>query len=116
MYMKTTTWMVMILLAGVLALAGGCSKSAPKLQDWDEVNGVKVDMPKLQRALGPSADPKVQSSTSIIVVRFKGGEYATVLAELNKLASNPNLTEAQKQTVLDVTEQTKQLIAKGPAR
>jgi len=114
--MKTTSWMVMILLTGVLALTDGCSKSAPKLQDWEEVNGVKVELPKLQRDLGPLADPQIQFSVSLIVVRFKVGEYPVVLAELNKLANNPGLTEAQKKLVIDVAEQTKQVMAKGPAR
>jgi hypothetical protein len=114
--MKTTTWMVMILLTGVLALAGGCGKSAPKVQDWDEVNGVKVDLPKFQRELGSAVDQQAQFSTSMVIVRFKVGEYAVVLAELNKLANNPTLTPTQKKVVLDMTEQVKQLMAKGPAR
>ena len=114
--MKTTSWMVIILLTGVLALVGGCGKSTPKAQDGEEVNGVKVEMAKFQRELGSASDAKVQFGVSMVVVRFKVGEYTTVLAELNKLANNPSLTEPQKKIVADLTEQTKQVMAKGPAR
>ena len=109
--MKIINWTVMIMLTGMLALAG-CSK--PKAEA-PKVGQVTVDIPKLQAAFA-SATPELQGTVGEVFRAFRYGEYPVVLANLDRLAQAPGLTDAQKKTVSDVTEQMKQVAAAAPAR
>lgn len=111
--MKTTKWIAVMLVAGVLTLAG-CSKP-PKVADEVEVNGVKVAMPALQKSLSPSTDKDVQNSLGKVGVAFRYRDYGIVQAGLTQLAANPALTAEQKKLVAQVDEQVKQVVAKGTA-
>jgi hypothetical protein len=68
----------------------------------------------LQKAFAGSA-PEMQASVEKIYSGIRYGEYPAALAELEKLAANPGLNDAQKKTVNDVTEQLKQAAA-APAK
>jgi phage tail protein X len=109
--MKMTKWLTVLVMAGVLALAG-CSK-APSAQQDVEVNGVKVSLPALQQSLSTSTDKDVQSSQGQMAYGLRYRNYAQVQAELAKLAANPTLTDAQKKLVAKVDEQMKQVVAKA---
>jgi hypothetical protein len=108
--MKTANWMMMFLLAGVLALTG-CGKEKPKAQVMD---GVTIDVPKLREAF-VTAGPDLQSSVSEVAMGVRYTDYPRAFAGLAKLDSAPGLTEAQKKLVSQVTEQVKQLATKAAA-
>jgi hypothetical protein len=112
--MKTTQWMIMLLLSGALAMVG-CGK--PK-QEVPTAQGVAVNIPKLREAFA-SASPECQSAVNEVAQGFRYGEYTTSMAALAKLDSAPGVTDAQKKIVAEVAEQIKQLAGKGavpPAR
>jgi acetate kinase len=78
------------------------------------LNGVSVDLPKLQQAFQP-ASPEAQTSLAKTVMSVRYGQYPEALAELDKLANTAGISEAQKKIVTDVIEQLKQVMAKAPA-
>ncbi len=108
--MKTANWMMMFLLAGVLALTGcGKEKSAAPV-----VEGVAVDLPKLQEAFA-TASADLQNIVSEVTMGVRYADYPRATAALGKLANAPGLTEPQKKILTDITEQVKQLASKAPA-
>lgn len=108
-----TKWIPGIVMAGALVLAG-CSK-APEVSEQMEISGVKLDVPKLQQAFA-SDKPELQASVSKAVMSIRYGQYDQALAELQKLAGTPTLTEPQKQVASALMEQVKQLAAKAPPK
>lgn len=106
--MKTTEWMMMLLLAGVVALAG-CGKEKPAATVMD---GVAVDLPKLQEAFA-TASPELQTSVSEVRMGVRYGDYPRAFTALDKLANAPGLTEPQKQIVAQVAGQVKQMASKS---
>jgi hypothetical protein len=113
--MKITRWILGILMVGLLAFTA-CKKadSGPKLDPVD-VNGVKVDLPKLQATFGDTSTPDQQTSSRNVVMAFRYGQYEKALLELDKLANDSSLNDAQKKVVTDVIEQVKQVMSKAPA-
>ena len=97
----------MVLLAGGLAFAG-CGKPAST-----QVQGTvaAMDIPKFQQAF-PSPTPAQQSNIDKVRMGVRYGTYPDVLAALDKLASDPSLTEPQKKAVSDLIEGVKQTLAK----
>jgi len=108
--MKSANWMMMLLFAGVLALIG-CGKEQPAAP---VVEGVTVDLPKLQEAFA-TASGDLQTSVSEVTMGVRYADYPRATAALGKLANAPGLTEPQKKVVGDITEQIKQLASKAPA-
>jgi len=109
--MKTTPWIIVFLVSGVLVL-GGCSKPPPPAPP--AVQGVTVDLPKLKAAFA-TAGPECQSALSEVAQRFRYGEYSTSIAVLARLDSAPGVTEAQKKVVAEVAEQIRQVASKAAA-
>jgi hypothetical protein len=73
-------------------------------------------MGKLMAAFSGAA-PDVTSELNEAQRTLRYGLYEKTLTSLDKLASNPSLTEPQKKVVADVIEQMKQVVAKlGAAR
>ena len=56
----------------------------------------------------------MQANVSLAVRAFRYALFTNALVELDKLVSNPKLTDAQKTLVSDLIEQTKRVIAKAP--
>ena len=106
-------WIIAVLVAGIFAV-GGCNRT-PKPPKTIQLNGVDVAMPQLRDALGTNSNPEVQSSLTKVSSAMRYREVPAVLAELEKLANNPALTDAQKKLVTEVTEQMKQAQSKPPA-
>ena len=102
--MKTTNWLIGLLLAATLALAG-CGKS-----DKAGAGPPKADLSKLQRAF-PAPTPQMQQCLTTIATGFRYGQYADAFAALDKLAADPSATEAQKKAVAEFTEQLKKMAA-----
>jgi hypothetical protein len=105
--MKIVNWMMMVLLAGGLALTGCGKKPTPM-----PVSG--VDVPKLREAFA-TASPEIQVAVSEVTMGVRYGDYSRAFAALDKLAKAPNLSEPQKKIVAEVIEQVKQLASKAPA-
>ncbi len=105
--MKTINYPLVILMAGMLALAG-CGKSG-KAAAPVRTPGT-VDFTDLQMAF---VTPTPESAPSLDKIRFSARyrQYDVVLVELDKLAHLPNLTDAQKKAINDEIEQVKQAIA-----
>ena len=110
--MRTMTkWVPGILMAGALALAG-CGKPTAEVSPQMEINGVKLDVPRLQQAFA-TEKPDLQSGVNKATMAIRYGQNAEALAELEKLAANASLTEPEKKAVNDVIGQVKQLMAKA---
>lgn len=108
--MKMRNCILIILLAGVLALVG-CGKSGKNTAQ--SVPGA-MDLPKFQQAFA-SGTPDQQTSVTKVNSSVRYGLYPDALAALDKLTSDPALTEPQKQAVNDMIQGIKQAIAKSPA-
>ena len=104
--------LLMLLLVGI----SGCGKKQPPASAPMDVGGVKVDMPKLNQEFA-TATPEIQATVHEASSDLRYGQYEKALQSLDKLMSNPALSDSQKKVVTDVIEQMKQVIAKaGPAR
>ena len=112
--MKNAKWMMVLVLTGLVGVVCGCSKASPPAQEQGtpKIYGTEVDMPKLQAALEKSADPEVKKSAETVSSQFRARNYTTLMAELNKLANNPNVTEDQKQLISTVTNQLQQALGR----
>lgn len=101
--MKTTIWLISLLIAGAFLLAA-CSKSekAPPSQG--------PNVAKLQQAF-PTPTPEIQASLAKVAFGFRYGQYPEALAELDKIAADPSLTEAQKKAVTEFSEELKKKAA-----
>jgi hypothetical protein len=106
----------LLVLLTCLAGLAGCGKKEQQQLPADEIGGVKVDLPALRADL-EKATPEVQSAVNEIQRNLRYGLYINALEALDKISSNPALTEPQKKSVATVIEQMKQVIAKnGPRR
>jgi hypothetical protein len=56
----------------------------------------------------------MQGSAYLAKRFIRYSQFPKALAELDKLAAHPKLTEAQKKVVQDLREQTSQALAKAP--
>lgn len=108
MTIRTKNWITGLLLAGVVAFAG-CGKPAST-----QVPGTitAMDIPKFQQAF-PSPTPAQQSNIDKVRMGVRYGTYPDALVALDKLASDPSLTEPQKKAVSDLIEGVKQTLAKA---
>lgn len=97
--------------AFLLIGATGCGKSA-KAAPPVALNGVTIDLPKLQQCCA-SSDPVVRESVDKLRLSIRYADYRTALAELGKLANTPEISETQKKTIYEVSEQVKQAFAKA---
>jgi hypothetical protein len=112
--MKPLTILLSFGTAGLL-IFGGCGKKDVPSQAPYDISGVKVDIPKLQATFVNS--PDLQPILNQAVSQLRYGQYLSTMQQLDQLANNPALNEAQKKALADVIEQMKQVINKvGPTR
>src|ERR1035438_1630047 len=101
---------LLVLLAGVLALAGGVkAKRSPS-----PPAGL-MNMGKLHEAF-PSPAPEVQASLNKLQAAARYGQFEEALVELDKLAHQPNLTEAPKTSIDEKIAQVKERLTAGPPK
>ena len=109
--MKTTSYLLMVLMAGMLAVVG-CGKSS---KPQAPVVAPVADVSKLYEAFpSPSAEAKASLDKVRFAVRYR--QYDAALAELEKLAQIPDLTDDQKKVISTKTEQVKQVIEAAAAK
>lgn len=109
--MKTLHWLLLALATTAFAITG-CKKSQPPIPS-PQVNGVTVDIPKLQDAFkGASPDQLNQVTQVSYGIRYV--DYMKAMEALDKLANDPNTTEAQKKVVNELIEQVKQAMNAAP--
>jgi hypothetical protein len=104
---------ILALLAVCLVAFAGCKKSDQSATQGKESDGVQVDWPKFDKEFAGS-DQELQTSAALVKRSIRYTEFPQALAELERLSSNPKLTEAQRKIVSDLLERTKQVIAKAP--
>jgi hypothetical protein len=92
----------------------GCKKELPQ-PDAPTFFGVRVDLPRLDTQFGQVSQ---DAAVNIAVIKrdFRYSQFMQAMMELDKLANDPSLNEAQKKVVAELLEQTKQVIAKAPAQ
>jgi hypothetical protein len=104
----------LVLCAVALIIAPGCHKSNPgAAQVPVNVNGVMIDLPKLQKAFPPTGDREALDCVRGLTLTLRYGDYVGSLAQMDKLVNLPSLTDEQKQVANQVLEQVKQLAAKS---
>ncbi len=111
--MMTRNWIFSLVAAALLAETS-CSESQKPPQPTI-INGVKVDLAKFQQALS-SASPDLQSSVGRVSMAIRYGQVPEAVAELEKLANNPGLTEPQKKVATEVLAQLKQVVSQSPPK
>ncbi len=112
--MKLPQCFCCVLVAATLNLLG-CGKSSKPPSPPVTVNGTTVDLPSLGPALA-SAPAEVKTALSDAQFAMRYADYPRALADLNKIASNPSLTEDQKKSVNTVIEQLKQAASNSAPR
>jgi hypothetical protein len=105
-------WLSLFSIVAVL-LAAGCKKAdnAPPQAG----SGQGFDMAKLREAF-PSPTPDVNDSLAKLSRDMRYASYDLALQDLAGLASNPALTDPQKQAVSSATDQVKQMQAAAPPK
>lgn len=93
----------------------GCSKKADKPVDSVQINGVSVDMPKLQRTFSTETNPEIQKVMFDLDQGFRYGDYAKALAAAEELSIKTELNDDEKKVTTDVVEQLKKLPSNAPA-
>ena len=79
-----------------------------------EYYGVKLNWSQLNTAF-TNASSEAQNDAYMAVRAFRYSQFPQAMVQLEKLANDTGLTEAQKTLVAELMEQTKQVIAKAPA-
>jgi hypothetical protein len=109
--MRTLNLLCALAAVGLLSLAGCGPPNRPNERHLEE-NGVRVDWPKLDAAFNQSEGDlkkaEMNAKRHIIYRRFP-----EAVAALDGLASNPNLTEAQKRAVDEVLAQVRRVVEKA---
>ena len=112
--MKRMQWLLAVMAAATLGLAG-CSKKEEPPMESVQVNGVSVDMPKLRDAFSSSTNQDLRKILFDVDQHFRFGDYLKCMMSLDELSNQPDVTESQKKMVADVIEQVKKLAANAPA-
>lgn len=100
------------LCAAALLAVIGCHKEAPA-PAIPEINGVKVDFPKLQKTFENSTGEVAQHVTDAVQgVRYR--MFDRSLEALDALSNDPNITPDQKKVVGELIDAMKQVVAKEP--
>jgi len=111
--MKKANWLFAVIFSCSLLALAGCHKQekgnpAPVAFD------LKIDLGRLIQILSTNSDAGVQESVTKIRTGLRYGyDYDAVLAELDKLNQSPAVTDAQKKTVAEITDQVKKAVSEG---
>lgn len=101
------------IVAAIVLVAAGCGKS-DKMPPAPQVQGVTVDIPKLDEAFA-NASPEVKSTATQVGFNIRYQKYEDALMALDKLSNDPNVTADQKKVVSLLIDETKKLANAAPA-
>ena len=76
------------------------------------VNGVSLDLPQLELTI---TNREAQSYFGEVRNCFRYGDFRRAQQNIDKVASDPNLTDEQKAAVAKVADQIKQIAAAAPS-
>jgi hypothetical protein len=107
--MKGATLLVVVAAA---LFFSGCSKGDKEPQSL-QMNGVSVDLPRFNEAFANAPDATKRVATEV-GFNLRYNKYEQALMALDKLSTDPNVTEPQKKVTADLIEQVKKL-ANAPA-
>jgi len=80
------------------------------------VEGIKVDLPKLQASVDATGNADLQAGVREVLMSFRYRQYEKALMAMDKLVNDANLNEEQKKLANDVLEQVKQVATKAPSQ
>ena len=100
------------ILVAVMVAVDGCKKQ--ESATGTQTAGVNVDINKMAADFA-SASPEAQQSFSQVRFALRYGQYDKALAELDKLANDASLNDAQKKQVNNLIAQIKQQQARTQA-
>jgi len=106
--MKSTLCAV-ALAATLLPVTEGCKKAQSQTAAQDRY-GIGIDWPRLDSDFR-DGDPAVQAGVASIKRSILYHQFPQAIANLEKLASNPSLTDPQKKILNDLRDQTRQVMA-----
>jgi hypothetical protein len=112
--MKLINCSFALLAAAVFALAG--CKKAQKEATSEQINGLSVDMPKLQQVFSDTTNAQARRLLADASMGLRYKDYAKSMMALEQLSNLPDTTDAQKKVVADVMEQEKKLASSAPAQ
>ena len=78
------------------------------------VEGINVDLPKLQASIDATGNADLQSAVRAVLMDFRYRQYEKALMDIDKLSSDSNLNEEQKKIAGEVLDQIKQVAQKAP--
>jgi hypothetical protein len=109
-----TKWFLTLVVPLLLGFAA-CRKAPAPVDPSTEYFGIKVEWPRLDTEF---ANPTQELRDNLAMIKrfFRLGQIPRARAELEKLASNPALTEPQKKLVNTLLDQTRQVIEKAPSQ
>jgi len=105
--MRLTKLTVSVLVLAALALTG-CHKN-DQVTESEQVNGVSIDMPKLQQAFANTTNADTRRLLVEASMGLRYQDYVKSMMALEQIGNQPDTTEAQKKIVADVIEQEKKL-------
>lgn len=101
------------LSVALVLVAAGCGRSE-KAPAPPQVNGVTVDIPKLDEAFA-NASSELKSTATMVGFNIRYQKYEDALMALDKLSNDPNVTPDQKKVVDLLIDETKKLAGAAPA-
>ena len=101
-----------LLIVAALCAFQGCKKEQVTPQPM-EIQGVKVELYKLDQAF-TNAPLEIAEVKNDAIQNIRYGLHEKAFMALDKLASNPGLTDQQKKAVNEIIDQMKQVVAKSP--
>jgi len=114
--MKLMNVLLGIVLACAVVSLSGCKKkqaAGPSAAPMN-VEGVSVDLPKLQASIDATGNADLQSGVRSVLMDFRYRQYEKALMDIDKLANDTTLNEEQKKLAAEVLEQIKQVAQKAP--
>lgn len=94
-----------------LFATSACKKSQPQTAGQDRY-GIGIDWPGVDTEFRNS-DSNIQTAAATIKRSILYHQFPQAIADLEKLAGNPTLTDPQKKTLTDLRDQTRQVMAGG---
>jgi hypothetical protein len=96
-----------VLALGVLLPAGGCKQKPAAPPSASDIGAFDQEKFMQEMANSTSAGPKRIAGDCCYAVR--NGDYGRAATDLQKIAADPGLTEAERQAVSDAQAQLKQI-------